>query len=76
MALSLLHPSDGFKGTGFAKGTISGKNGKRESQRRTSLGMLDEIIMGSYVDVKYVHIYVRIAEDSEGWRSCILWTCR
>jgi len=55
-------------GKGLLKEVIEGRMEGRRGRPR--LGMLDEIITDSYVDMK------RRTEDREGWKSYMPWTCR
>lgn len=59
-----------LRGKGLLKEVIEGRMEGRRVRGRPRLGMLDEIITDSYVDMK------RRTEDREGWKSYMPWTCR
>jgi len=55
---------------GLLKEAIEGRMEGSKPRGRPRLGMLDDLITLSYVDMK------RKTEDREGWRSYVPWTCR
>ena len=59
-----------LRGNGLLKEVIEGRMEGKRARGRPRLGMLDEIKMGSYVDMK------RRTEDRVGWKSYVPWTCR
>jgi len=59
-----------LRGKGLLKEVIEGRMEGRRVRGRPRLGMLDEIITDSYVDMK------RRTEDREGWKSYMPWTRR
>ena len=52
------------------KDVIEGRMEGKRARGRPRLGMLDELMTGSYVDMK------RRTEDRGGWKSYMPWTCR
>ena len=59
-----------LRGDGLLKEVIEGRMEGSKPRGRPRLGMLDDLITASYVDMK------RKAEDREGWKSYMPWTCR
>jgi len=59
-----------LRGDGLLKEAIEGRMEGSKPRGRPRLGMLDDLITLSYVDMK------RKTEDREGWRSYVPWTCR
>ena len=59
-----------LRGNGLLREVIEGRMEGRRPRGRPRKGMLDEIMTSSYVEMK------RRAEDREGWKSYIPWTCR
>ena len=59
-----------LRGNGLLKEVLEGRMEGRRVRGRPRLGMLDEIKVGSYVDMK------RRSEDREGWKNYMPWTCR
>ena len=58
-----------LRGNGLLKKVIEGRMERKRARERPRLGMLDEIKMGSYVDMK------RRTDDRVGWKSYTPWTC-
>jgi hypothetical protein len=58
-----------LRGDGLLKEVIEGRMEGKRIRRRPRLGMLDDFITHSYVDMK------RITEDRVKWRSYMPWTC-
>ena len=58
-----------LRGDGLLKDVIEGRMEGKRSRGRPRLGMLDDLITHSYVDMK------RKAEDRIMWRSYMPWTC-
>ena len=59
-----------FEGEGLLKEVIEGKMEGKRRRGRPRLGMLDELITGSYDEMK------RRAVDRDVWREYVPWTCR
>ena len=59
-----------LRGNGLLREVIEGRMEGRRVRGRPRKGMLDEIITGTYADMK------RRAEDRVGWKSYMPWTCR
>ena len=59
-----------LRGDGLLKEVIEGRMEGSKPRGRPRLGMLDDLITSSYVDMK------RKTEDSEGWKNYMPWTCR
>jgi hypothetical protein len=58
-----------LRGEGLLKEVIEGRMEGKRIRGRPRLGMLDDLITHSYVDMK------RKTEDREKWRSYMPWTC-
>jgi hypothetical protein len=58
-----------LRGDGLLKEVIEGRMEGKRIRGRRRLGMLDDLITHSYVDMK------RITEDRVKWRSYTPWTC-
>ena len=58
-----------LRGDGLLKEVIEGRMEGKRIRGRPRLGMLDDLISHSYVDMK------RKTEDREKWRSYMPWTC-
>jgi Reverse transcriptase (RNA-dependent DNA polymerase) len=58
-----------LRGDGLLKEVIEGRMEGKRIRGRPRLGMLDDLITHSYVDMK------RKTEDREKWRSYMPWTC-
>ena len=59
-----------LRGDGLLKEVLEGRMEGSKTRGRPRLGMLDDLITHSYVNLK------RKAEDREGWKSYMPWTCR
>src|SRR5438552_12471708 len=59
-----------LRGDGLLKEVIEGRMEGNKPRGRPRLGMLDDFITASYVGMK------RKAEDREGWKGYVPWTCR
>jgi hypothetical protein len=59
-----------LRGDGLLKEVIEGRMEGSKPRGRPRMGMLDDLITRSYVDMK------RKTEDREGWKSYMPWTCR
>ena len=59
-----------LRGSGLLKEVIEGRMEGKRGRGRPRLGMLDDLITHSYVDMK------RLTEDRNKWRSYVPWTCR
>ena len=59
-----------LRGNGLLKEVIEGRMEGKRARGRPRLARLDEIMKGSYVDMK------RRTEDRGGWKSYMPWTCR
>src|SRR5438034_11383836 len=59
-----------LRGNGLLKEGIEGRMEGSKPRGRPRLGMLDNLITASYVDMK------RKAEDREVWKRYMSWTCR
>ena len=59
-----------LRGDGLLKEVIEGRMEGSKARGRPRLGMQDDLVTFSYVDLK------RKAEDTEGWKRYMSWTCR
>ena len=59
-----------LRGDGLLKEVIEGRMEGSRPRGRPRLGMLDDLITSSYVDMK------RKTEDRGGWKNYMPWTCR
>ena len=55
---------------GLLREVTEGRMEGKRSRGRPRNGMLDELLVGSYRDMK------RLAENRSEWRSWMPWTCR
>ena len=58
-----------LRGDGLMKEVLEGRMEGKRTRGRPRLGMLDDLITHSYVDMK------RRTEDREKWRRYMPWTC-